>query len=252
MNLFTRLLLISTFLFISFNAISYGQEAEETKEASESVLSFNLGADFVSRYVWRGNEQDAVPHIQPYGSIDLSLSEKSSLSLGVWGSYGFTGGFAENDFSLSYSYESNFGNITAMVTDFYYPFLGIPFSNFTNDTLGAHTVEAALSYTGNESIPIRLQVSQNIHGVDHGSKSFYVEAGFFAKVNNVDVDVFVGAAKGVSAWYLVETDKIELINTGISLSKEIKVTEDYSIPAGVSFVYNPHHKVSYLIFKVSL
>ncbi len=222
------------------------------QDSSKSIVNFNLGADFVSRYVWRGCELDPYPHIEPYATIDLDLSDQFNLNFGVYSSYGFAGEYAENDFILELGYESEFGTLTAKVADYFFPFLHIPFTNFTNDTTGAHTVETSLAYTGTESFPIRFLISQNVHGYDPDIHSLYLEAGLFTTINDIDFDIFIGAAKGYSVWHSVNTDKLEIVNTGVSLQKVIKITEDFSIPTGVSFVYNPHQKNSYLIFTLSI
>jgi len=211
-----------------------------------------MGAEFVSRYVWRGSELDGNPHIQPFGSIEINPNEQSYVNFGVYGSYGFSGGYSENDFILECGYETNYGGLVAKVADYYFPHLNIPFSNFTDDTLNAHTVEASLAYNGPVSFPFKFLVSQNVHGYDKGSKSFYMEAGLYTTINNIDIDIFIGAAQGISWWHSVNTDKLEIVNTGVNLRKTIKVTEDLSLPAGVSFVYNPHIKNSFLIFSISI
>ncbi len=249
MKLGKRIFLVSAFSFIipvlSTN-YSYGQDS------CKSIISFEFGADLVNRDVWRGCELDTPPHIQPNGSITLNISEQNYLSLGLFASYGFTGGFAENDFSLEYGYVSTIGTFSATVSDYYFPYLQIPISNFNNDSSGAHTMEAAVAYSGNESFPFRMMVCENIHGYDPGIKSLYIEAGFFTSVNNVDVDIFCGIANGKNLWYGIDSDNLQLINAGISLQKKIKITEDYSLPVGFTYVINPYKEASYVIFKISI
>ncbi len=233
-------------IFILFSSNNFAQDS------SKSIVNFDLGADFVSRYVWRGCELDPFPHIEPYATIDLSLSDQFNLNFGVYSSYGFTGEYAENDFIFELGYESDFGTLTVKVADYFFPYLNIPFTNFTNDSTGAHTVETSLAYTGTESFPVRFLVSQNVHGYDPDIHSLYLEAGFFTCINDIDIDVFIGTAKGYSVWHSVNTDKLEIVNTGVSLQKSIKVTDDLSIPTGVSFVYNPHLKNSFVILTLSI
>jgi hypothetical protein len=246
---FRDALFIAIVLVLSINKNSLSQDS------SKSLLSFELGGDVVSRYIWRGCEQDlpaSSPHIQPYGSISANISEQSSFALSIWGSYGLTGGYSENDFTLCYNLESSFGSFIASVTDYYFPNLSIPFSNFNNDTSGAHTLEAAFSYVGAESFPFRFLISQNFHGIDAGSHSLYFEAGFITSLGDYSLDFFLGIAKGNSSWYRINTEKFELINVGITAQKYVKITQELSVPIGISFILNPYLKTTYLVLKVSI
>lgn len=259
----SKYLYLSVLFFISLflsSSIVLAQDTEEkTKEESKEEAkpySFNFGADVVSRYVWRGIElggSPAVPQIQPYGSFDLDAKSIGAFSLGVWGSYGFTGNYSENDFYLKYSYTTSAGTFSATATDYYYPFIdSLKFSNFKNNGEGAHTMEAAFVYTGPESLPISLTVSSNIYNDVPDNKSLYVELGYPLEINGTSLNFFAGAAKGPSIWHCVTSDKFEVINLGFNVARDIKITGDFSLPVGMSFVMNPHVKNTYVVFKVSL
>jgi len=85
--------------------------------ASQSV---GIGADFVSRYVWRGLDFGESFSVQPSFSITTGR-----LELGAWGSYSISAdgaGANENDLYLSYSIQSESGaGISFGVTDYYFP-----------------------------------------------------------------------------------------------------------------------------------
>lgn len=220
-----------------------------------SKVSFNFGADVVSRYVWRGTElggTPAVPQIQPYGSLDIPFAQSGVLTFGLWASYGLTGDYAENDFTVSYSLPTAFGEFSLSASDYYYPGAGIAFSNFKGNGEGAHTVEAAFGYTGPEALPFSFMISNNVHNDSSSQKSLYFEAGFPVQLGNISLGFFLGAAQGYSSWYGVSTEKLELINLGFTAQKEIKLSSEMSVPAALSFVYNPHIKKSFVIFKLSI
>jgi len=42
-----------------------------------------------------------------------------------------------------------------------------------------------------------------------------------------------------------------IVNFGVSASKDIKVTDKYSIPLSGSFIINPYIKIPFLVFGVS-
>lgn len=231
--------------------IFHGQE-----EQKSNLVKFDFGADIVSRYIWRGIEfggAPAVPQLQPYASLNFNLSSSHVIQIGAWGSYGFTGDYNENDLSLKYSYTHEAaGSFSIGLNDYYYPYLNIPFSNFKKDGEGAHTIEAGFGYSGPASFPVNFLISKNILNDLPESKSLYVEAGFNTIISELPFNFFVGAAQGRSAWHSVTTDKFEICNLGVGVSKSVKISSDFSLPIGMSWIMNPHQKKTYLVFKVSL
>jgi hypothetical protein len=252
LKLFQEKVFLNLIIILVFGcSLSFGQES-----AKIPLVGVDFGADIVSRYVWRGIEfggNPAVPQFQPYASFSINLNENHSFTLGAWGSYGFTGDYNENDLSLKYSFTNeSAGTFSVAANDYYYPYLNIPFSDFGDDGVGAHTIEVSLSYSGPESLPVNFLVSQNVKNDLPDNESLYIEAGFNAAINDISLSFFAGAAKGISAWHSISTDKFEFCNIGVNASKLIKITSDYSLPAGISWVYNPHLEKTYLVFKVSL
>lgn len=222
-------------------------------------LTLNVNADFVSRYIWRGINVNDQPNIQP--SINLNYS---GLQLGFWGSYGLThqnssdqyySTSQEIDTWLSYSLEFNQGmSISALLTDYYYPNAGIKIGNFNNydnaDGPGAHTLEAGIILAGPASFPLSLSGYVNIYN-DEGN-NIYLQGDYSIDVSEVAVALFVGAASGSEknpAYY--GTDKFNVINVGLKASKEIRITEDYSLPVFCSYILNPKVEISYLVFGIS-
>ena len=64
---------------------------------------------------------------------------------------------------------------------------------------------------------------------------------------------FIGAAVGSKenpAYY--GTDKFNIINIGLKVSKQIKITEGFLLPVSCSYILNPQAEISYLVFVVSL
>jgi len=227
----------------------------KAQDDSSSVLDFDFGAEVVSRYIWRGVESGgdpAVPQLQPYASFSVDGGEYGLLELGAWGSYGFSGDFSENDLSLKYTYSTSPVNISLTLNDYYFPYLGINFTNFEDKGEGAHTIEAGLALTGNESFPFTFLVSKNIKNDVPEDKSLYVEAGYAFSINEVEMNVFAGAAQGMSLWHGISTDKFEVCTVGIGAGKEIRISESYSLPLGINWIMNPHQKKTFLVFKVGL
>lgn len=215
-----------------------------------SVLSYNnikaqevsLGADIVSKYMWRGLEINKSPNIQP------SLSYSSGgFEGGFWGSYALTkdaGDVAsyEIDAYLSYS----FGDFGLLLTDYYFPESGIKIGKFDGDGVGAHTLEIGASYSG----PISISAYYNIHN-DVGN-NIYFEVGYSTSVGDVGLDLFVGGTPGSEdnpGYY--GSDNLAIINIGVTASKSIKVTDDFELPVFTSFILNPKAEIGYMVFGLS-
>lgn len=245
--LFFRLL----FIFILFTCIS---------RLSAQDLSLNVNADLVSRYIWRGLNVNDQPNIQP--SIAL---EYYGFQLGLWGSYGIAfqnssdeeySASQEIDTWLGYSFELTKGiNINAVATDYYYPGSGLKIGNFNNyndeNGPGTHTVEAGLIISGSDSFPLALSGYINVYN-DKGN-NIYLQADYSTIVAGTAVVFFIGAAAGSKDnpdYY--NTNKFNVINIGLKATKQIKISEDFSLPVYCSYILNPREEISYLVFGLSL
>ena len=226
----------------------------------QSAITVSGSADFVSRYVWRGILINNAPSIEP--SLDFNYS---GFSLGVWGSYSLSkidkkdsefGVSQEIDTWISYSYSLKNGiHISVLATDYYFPQNGIKFSNFNNYDnpagAGAHTAELGLSFAGNKSFPLNLSGYVNIYN-DKGHNAYF-QMDYSTTINNYNMNIFIGAASGNKdnpVYY--GTDKFDIINIGLRVQREIKITDSFSLPLYVSYVFNPKAEISYLIFGLSL
>lgn len=203
--------------------------------------SVSGGADFVSRYVWRGLDFGNSFSLQP----SLSLSA-GGFEAGFWGSYPFTAdgyGAEEMDLYLGYSVS----DFSILVTDYYFPTAGGKYGNY--DDPGSHTIEVGLSYGGSEAFPISLSAFMNVY--NDNDNTVYFEVGYSTEVSEVGLDFFVGGTPGGDTGYYGTTE-FNLINIGISASKDIEITDKFSLPIFSSYVLNPNLEVGYLIFGFSL
>ncbi len=248
--------LVLLLIIVSSFSVFAQDECEKTC-CENGIVDVRFNADIVSRYLWRGmefgvtNNSPASPQFQPSININFALNSENTISIGAWGSYGFSGDYNECDLNIKYAYSpASLGTIALTINDFYFPFMGRPFSNYEKEGAGAHTVELNLSYTGTEKFPINLIVANNILGDAPDHKSFYAEIGYTVIVKNVSLFFFTGGAQGVSPWNMVSKDGFIITNVGVTASKTIKITDDYSVPVGVTWVTNPH--LDHTLFAVKI
>ena len=231
-----------------------------TFSQSESS-NFSIGTDVVSRYIWRGlNLGGSSPHIQPY--VEYAFGN-SGLSVGAWGSHsmGASSTGAEADIYLSYSFMDMF---SIGITDYFFPsdrqFAMDSYFDYDSETT-SHTLEAMLSFDGTESFPVSIMFAMNFYGADGTDENGdnymakYLEIGYSTSLPDGEISVFAGAAlddpkeeEGAVGWY---GNSAGIINLGTSVSKSIKITDDYSLPISSSLIFNPEAENIYLVFGVS-
>jgi len=51
---------------------------------------------------------------------------------------------------------------------------------------------------------------------------------------------------------MVSEEGFKLTNVGLTASKSVKISEEYSVPVALSWVVNPHLKKSYITAKITL
>ncbi|MCP4726898.1 MAG: hypothetical protein GY863_17795 [bacterium] len=229
--------------------LSKVDEPEIELETPGGLFAVNAGVDIMSRYVWRGMDFGNCPSLQP----GLSFSY-GNFEAGFWGAYTFTddaSGADENDIWMSYTVElPNSVSISALVTDYYFPNAGVNFFNYNNhddpEGSGAHTLEAGLSISGPETFPISVSGYVNFHNDAGNNVYFEVSYSFPA------LDLFIGGTPGSTenpGYYGAED--FSIINIGVSASKDLKMSKEFSLPLSFSWVVNPRLEASYLVVGFS-
>ena len=201
------------------------------KAQEESSSPFNLGADFVSRYVWRGLDFGNGPAVQP--TVEVAFG---NFALGAWGSYTLNSSpYLEADLYASYSFD--FG-LSLILTDYYFP--AAEFGAVTDNSyfdMDAHTFEIGLSQAISDfyiSAYYFLNASDDV----------YFEAGYSFKY----FDVFAGA--GTQSY--TSDGNFMFTNFGISTSKELKITDSFSLPLSGALIVNPDLQQFNIVFGFSL
>lgn len=201
----------------------------DMKQAQAQEIS--PGVDLVSTYVWRGVAYSG-PSLQPY--VEFS---SGGFALGAWGSQGIDGsvvdgsnGFQEMDLYASYSFD--FG-LSLGITDYYYPgslyFEGDSHAFELNGGFSSGDFSISANYILNEA---------EFAGSAGGD--LYFEAGYGP--------VFIGGGDG---WHSTDGD-FAIVNIGLGTSKEIKITDSFSLPVSGAVILNPDMEQFYIVAGISL
>jgi uncharacterized protein (TIGR02001 family) len=211
----TLIITTSLFLLIAFLPNAKAQE-------------WSTGLDIYSSYIWRGAKFGTGPAFQP--AIEFSAG---GFAIGAWGSYnGGSEEAAEADIYAGYSFElGDKSSISLTLTDYYFPG-----SEWLDGN--SHYIEPMLS-VGLGSFSLTGAYMMN-----DGMGDIYFEAGLSAGA----VDLTLGGGDGA---YTVDGE-FNICNIGISTSKEIKITDNFSLPVSGAAILNPSSEQFHIVVGISL
>ncbi|MFV0365192.1 MAG: TorF family putative porin [Mangrovibacterium sp.] len=223
-----KLVFLSILLSVVFGMNVKAQEVEEKS-------NWDVGADLVSNYIWRGIKYGEGLNVQPY--IGFS---KGGWAIGAWGSADFNG-FGEMDLYTSYGFD--FG-LSMGVTDYYYT--GSPWSDFSTAS-GSHAFEINAGYEiGIVSLAGNYVVNEAAGGAGSMGGDTYFELGL-----NFKYFSFFGG--GGNGWHTLDGGSDwELTNIGISSSKDIQLSDKFTLPLEVSAIMNPNADQFHVVVALSL
>lgn len=207
--------------------------------------SFSMNADFVSRYVWRGQLYSAAPNIQPYASFT-----SGQFTFGTWGSYGIGESYAEVDFYLTWQYK-NFGLTLSDYCTLSETIGETKYFNF-KDSETPHALEGTASFQISEAFPLTLTAATFFYGNDRDSTGKYYSTYFELKYpftkGEYEFDIYAG---GTPKEGLYGT-KAGLVNVGLSARKNIRFSESFEIPACIQLSANPVANYFFLVFGLTI
>lgn len=223
-----------------------GLVAGATAHAEDGVET-TVAADVVSQYIWRGLDAGSTA-IQP----TLGVGYKG-LSLTAWGSYGVTDPDDTKEFDLTLGY--SVGGFNIGITDYWFSVGGDPEGRYFKYDAHAtnHIFEATVGYDFGLA---SLQWYTNFAGNDGLNKdgkraySSYVEANVPFKLATVDWTATAGAVPFATDFY--GTTGFAVTNLALKATKDIKVTDSFSIPIFGQVVANPCSQKAYLVFGFTL
>jgi hypothetical protein len=217
--------------------------------AQTTGSSVKVTADLVSSYVWRGVTSTNTPNIQPTLAF-----VNGGFEIGVWGSSDFSGVYKEADIYATYTV----GSLKFGLTDYNWNFKNRYFKYDKNTT--DHVFEGSVSWLGTEMLPLSVSVNTMFYGADkkgsdptENAYSTYVELGYtFSQFS-----VFAGMTPSDGYYgdgYTGFHDSnagAGLVNLGVTASKNLKITDSYSLPIKATFGVNPQKEDAYLVFGIT-
>ena len=218
-----------------------------TSARAQDKLEASVGADFVSRYIWRGLDLGGVS-FQP----TLGLGWKG-LSLSAWVSVGIANPADTKEFDLTLSY--TIGGFNIGVTDYWFDAGLDPLNRYFmyRSDCTNHVFEANIGYDfGFAAIQWYTNFAGN-DGVNPAGKrafSSYVELSAPFSLAGADWTAAVGAVPFATDFY--GTEKFALVNISVTAAKEIAITDSFSIPVFAQVAANPFSREAFFVIGFTL
>ena len=201
-----------------------------------------VNADFVSSYIWRGMDSG---NIRAYVGFNWK-----GLTVYAWGSTEFRHKNNEIDLSLEYEYK----NLTLYANNYFTQTEDEPFKyfNYKAHSTG-HTFEAGAGYMLCEKFPLSVSWYTTFAGNDYRENgkrawSSYCELSYPFHIKGVDFSL----EAGFTPWEGMYSDKFNVVNAGLSASKELKITSTFSLPVFGKLIANPYEEQLYFVVGFSL
>jgi len=208
--------------------------------ASDALAQFSIGADVVSRYVWRGRDFGNNLSLQPSLAFAAPLGP-GTFKIGAWGNFAVSTNDAnENDLYATYAV----GKVTFIVTDYFFPSYSEHDNFLEHGDEGAHIFEAGASVaTG----ILSLTGFYNLFGNDD-ENSFYglVSVAPPYSVEGMTFNVFAAGGNGIYDFTGEPGDSgpsFVVTELGLTVNKD---------KFFASYILNPDQETTYLVFGLHL
>jgi hypothetical protein len=205
-----------------------------------------IGADVVSSYIWRGQDLGSAS-LQP----TLAVGYKG-LSLTAWGSCGLVDADDDKEIDLTLNY--TIGGLNIGITDYWTNDGGDPEGRyFKYNAHGTnHVFEANIGYDfGFASLSWFTNFAGNDYNED-GKRDYssYMEVAVPFKFSAIEWTATAGAVPSASVQY--GTNGFAVTNLSLKATKDIKVTDSFSIPVFAQVTANPCSQMAYLVLGFTL
>ena len=214
---------------------------------AQDTLETTIGTDVVSQYVWRGQDLGGVS-VQP----TLGLGYKG-LSLSAWGSAGLSNPADTREFDLTLAY--TIGGFNIGVTDYWFNAGLDPLNRYFAYAADCtnHVFEANVGYDfGFASLQWYTNFAGNdgLTPAEKRAYSSYVEVNVPFVLGGVDWTATAGAVPFATDFYGVEG--FGVVNVALTASKDIRITDSFSIPVFAQVAANPYSRDAFFVFGITL
>lgn len=212
-----------------------------SKANAQDKVEASVGIDLVSGYIWRGQDLGGVS-LQPSASITYK-----GFSLEAWGSVGIE---SKDDKELDLTLGYSTGGFSVSITDYWFNSGPGYFHYGARNT--AHLWEGQIGY---DFGPLAVNWYTNFAGADGWNKkgdraySSYISLAAPFKLGGLDWTAEVGATPWATDFY--SANGFAVCDVSLGVSKEIKITDSFSLPLFAKATWNPRTEGAYFVAGIS-
>lgn len=212
---------------------------------AQDKVEGTIAADVVNQYIWRGQDLGDVS-LQP----TLGIAYKG-LSLTAWGSVGLSDPNDTKEFDLTAAWQK--GGFHIGVTDYWFNTPNERYFDYAAHST-SHVFEANVGY---DFGPLALNWFTNFAGNDgvnsSGKRAYssYVEATMPFTLADCQWTATVGAVPYATSLY-AEANGFAVTNVTVKATKDIRVTDSFSVPVFAGIATNPSSQKAWLLFGFTL
>ena len=210
---------------------------------AQNQVECHLKADFVSNYIWRGQDLGHVS-LQP----ELSVAWKG-LSLAAWGSVGLSHSNDAREIDLTLSYET--GDLSFGIVDYWNEGNDNRYFFYKYGT--GHAFEGFISYNfGPVSASWQTYFAGNDYQDDNGKRAYSSYFGLSApfRLATCNWEAEVGFVPWKSGTY--EVNSFSVTNLSLRATKAIHITKSFDLPLFGQVIANPASQHFYFVFGFTL
>ena len=225
----------TSLLLLGWTTIIPLANAQDKFEVSGNV-------ELVSSYVWRGMDQESGASLQP----SLTLGYKG-FSLEAWGS-GSLSDFHPQEFDITLGYST--GGFGISVTDYWWEGAGAPYGHYKD----SHYFEGTVSYNFGEKCPLTLSWSTMCAGADKDEKGDRYYSSYFNAAYDIALpkEITLTPSIGINPYKSRYDEDFNVMDISLKASKDIKITNSFSIPLYVQAIVSPAYDHAYLIAGLNI
>lgn len=217
---------LTLLVIVLASTFAFNVQAQE-----KTSSSWDTGLDIYSSYIWRGAKFGSGPAFQPY--VEYSTG---GFALGAWGSVN-----SSSDESMEMDMYASFsaGPVSFTLTDYYFggDWTEYSMNHYLEPSIGVSA--GSFSFTG--AYMLLPETDTEKFGA---SGDTYLEAAY----SFPNVDVTLGAGDG----QYTDNGDFKICNISVGTSKEVKLTESFSLPVSGSVTLNPSTGGFFIAVGISL
>ncbi len=212
---------------------------------AQDEVEATVSADFVSRYIWRGQALDKAA-VQPTAGISYK-----GLTLSAWGSYGIQSDAQLSELDLTLAYTS--GGLNVGITDFWNDAANSRYFFYDSHRTG-HTFEANVGYDFGALSVQWYTIFAGFDGMtEDGKRAYtsYFELAAPFKLGGLDWTATLGAVPyTANGGYYADVNSRGFAVTNVSLmaSKDLKITDSFTLPVFAAINTNPSVQKAAFVF----